>query len=120
MKILGIDPGTTKTGFGIIKAEKPDLMAVEKIFFFKNAKTAIAVGQAKGVILLAAEKLNVPIKELSPLQVKMAVCSNGRAKKEQIQKMIKALLNLKAIPEPDHAADALAVAVCAAHLKKNF
>ncbi|MFZ5559324.1 MAG: crossover junction endodeoxyribonuclease RuvC [Patescibacteria group bacterium] len=153
MIILGIDPGTATTGFGLVKKdksklklvkyglittpanlstakrlnklhkeltflmkkEKPKIIAVEDIFFFKNLKTAIKVSQARGVILLTAEKLKIPIFEYTPLQVKQAITSYGRAEKIQVQKMVKTLLNLKEIPRPDDAADALAVAICCAH-----
>ena len=156
MIILGIDPGTAATGFGIInklkvknqklkvitygciktptnlttaerlkvlhnqlnlliKKYKPDMVAVEDIFFFKNLKTAVKVSQARGVILLTAAKSKIPIFECTPLQVKQATTSYGRAEKIQVQKMVKTLLNLKEIPKPDDAADALAVAICCAH-----
>ena len=156
MIILGIDPGTAATGFGIInklkvksqqlkvitygciktptnlttaerlkvlhnqlnlliKKHKPDMVAVEDIFFFKNLKTAVKVSQARGVILLTAAKSKIPIFECTPLQVKQATTSYGRAEKIQVQKMVKTLLNLKEIPKPDDAADALAVAICCAH-----
>lgn len=153
MKILGIDPGTSRVGFGLIEKQnshivmldygcletepnlpqeeklltifrdftrllieyKPDLVVLEKIFFFKNAKTVIGVSQARGVILLAAKQANVPISEYTPLQVKMSICDHGRADKKQIQKMIVQWLKLSEIPKPDDAADALAVAVCHAN-----
>lgn len=99
----------------LIKNEKPDIMAVEDIFFFKNLKTAIKVSQARGVILLTAQNLKIPIFECTPLQVKQATTSYGRAEKMQVQRMVKALLNLKEIPRPDDAADALATAICCAH-----
>lgn len=160
MTILGIDPGTATTGFGIIKklkikgeklkvidygciktaanlstAErleklfvelnllirkyKPDIVAVEEIFFFKNLKTAIKVSQARGVILLTAAKNESIIEEFTPLQVKQAVACYGRADKAQVQRMVKTLLNLKQIPKPDDAADALAIAICCAHSTKK-
>ncbi len=99
----------------LIKKHKPDMVAVEDIFFFKNLKTAIKVSQARGVILLTAAKSKIPIFECTPLQVKQATTSYGRAEKIQVQKMVKTLLNLKEIPKPDDAADALAVAICCAH-----
>ena len=99
----------------VIKKYKPDFMAVEELFFNNNAKTAIAVGQARGVILLAAVNANVPIYEYTPLQVKQAVVGYGRADKVQVQHMIKAILGLKSVPKPDDVADALAIAVCHAH-----
>lgn len=102
----------------LIKKHKPDIVAVEDIFFFKNSKTAIKVGQAKGVILLTASKAKCRIEEYTPLQVKRAVHTYGRAEKRQIQEMVKTLLNLKEIPKPDDAADALAIAICCAHTIK--
>lgn len=97
---------------------KPDFMAVEELFFNNNAKTAIAVGQARGVILLSAVNAGVPIFEYTPLQVKQAVVGYGRAEKTQVQQMVKAILNLRAVPKPDDVADALAIAVCHAHSYK--
>ncbi|MBI2041391.1 MAG: crossover junction endodeoxyribonuclease RuvC [Candidatus Nealsonbacteria bacterium] len=151
MIILGIDPGTATTGYGvidksktlkcldygiiqtspsftdaerlntlsgeldkIIKKHNPEILAVESIYFFKNLKTALPVSQARGVILLAAGKKKIPVKEITPLQVKMGVAGYGRAEKKQVQKMIQYLLNLAEMPKPDDAADALAVAVCCA------
>lgn len=99
----------------LIKKYKPDIMAVESLYFFKNLKTALPVSQAKGVILLAAAKNKIPVYEFTPLQVKMVVTGYGRAEKQQVQKMIKVLLNLDTIPKLDDAADALGVAVCCAH-----
>ncbi len=96
----------------IIKLNKPDQVAVEELFFAANSKTAIAVGQARGVILLAAQKAKVPIFEYTPLQVKMALTGYGRADKRQLQEMVKTLLSLSEIPKPDDAADALAIAMC--------
>ena len=99
----------------LLKKYKPDIVAVEDIFFFKNLKTAIKVSQARGVILLTIAKARIPVAEFTPLQVKQAVACYGRAEKIQVQKMVKTLLNLKEIPKPDDAADALAVAICCAH-----
>lgn len=101
----------------LIKKFKPDYLAIEEIFFFKNSKTVISVSQARGVAILAAANLNVPVVEFTPLQVKQAVSGYGRAEKQQIQKMVKLLLALKEIPQPDDAADALAIAICAAHCR---
>ncbi len=150
MIIIGVDPGTATTGFGVLKKEgqkynildygvistpaktplhdrldtifnelsdiikkyKPDHIAVEELFFAANAKTAIAVGHARGVILLAGKKNGLLVFEYTPLEVKMALTGYGRADKNQIQQMVKALLSLKEIPKPDDAADALAVAIC--------
>lgn len=152
MIILGIDPGTASTGFGIIesrqkklvcvdygviktpsqmdmgerlmllnkdlekiiKAHGPEMAAVETLYFFKNLKTALPVSQARGVILLTFSHKKVPIREFTPLQAKTAVTGYGRASKDQVQKMIKHILNLDKIPKPDDAADALAIAVCCA------
>jgi crossover junction endodeoxyribonuclease RuvC len=99
----------------LIKKSRPDLIAVEEIFFFKNLKTAIDVSQARGVILLAAAKQKIKTCEYTPLQVKQALTGYGRADKKQIQQMVKNILALKEIPEPDDAADALAIAICCAH-----
>ncbi len=90
---------------------KPDAVGVEELFFNKNVKTAIAVGQARGVALLAVRNCGIPLYEYTPLQVKQAVVGYGRAEKIQIQMMVKTLLNLKEVPKPDDAADALAVAI---------
>jgi len=99
----------------LIKKHKPEIVAVEDIFFFKNLKTAIKVSQARGVILLTIAEAKIPVAEYTPLQIKQAVACYGRAEKSQVQKMVKTLLNLKEIPKPDDAADALAVAICCAH-----
>jgi len=153
MIIIGIDPGTATTGYGIIKKEndnlkmidygcikteqkfstaerleqidqqltklikkhKPQKMAIEDIFFFKNVKTVIKVSQARGVILSRAAQMKILIDEYTPLQIKQAVTGYGRAEKIQVQKMVKLLLNLKEIPKPDDAADALAAAICCAN-----
>lgn len=104
-----------------ISVYKPDFMAIEELFFNDNAKTAIAVGQARGVILLSAVKHNIEIFEYTPLQVKQAVVGYGRADKKQVQQMTKAILNLTSVPKPDDVADALAIAVCHAHsYNSNF
>lgn len=162
MIILGIDPGSVNTGYGIVKKQKvkskrqkglklidygciktsqhfstaerlkethqqlvkiikkyqPNTIAVEDIFFFKNLKTAMKVSQAKGVALLAASQRKIRVAEYTPLQIKLAITSYGRADKNQVQQMVKRLLNLKEIPKPDDAADALAVAICCAHSLK--
>lgn len=153
--ILGIDPGTATTGFGvihkengeisfvdcgiiktspktsfpnrlleiekdlssIIKKHKPDSVAIEKIFFAKNTKTAIDVGHARGVAMLVAEKNKKTISEYTPLQVKQAITGYGGAEKKQIQQMVKCLLKLEKIPKPDDASDALAIAIC--HSQSN-
>lgn len=158
MIILGIDPGTATTGYGVIKKEgqkismieygciltpantplperledisgqlvkiisefKPEQVAVEELFFAANAKTAIAVGHARGVILLESKKAGLSVFEYTPLEVKMALTGYGRADKNQMQQMVKTLLSLKEIPKPDDAADALAIAMCHAQTYKNF
>ena len=94
---------------------KPDAVAIEELFFNNNAKTAIAVAQARGVLVAEVASMNIPIYEYTPLQIKQAVTGYGRADKGQMQQMVKMLLNLNAIPKPDDAADALAVAICHAH-----
>jgi crossover junction endodeoxyribonuclease RuvC len=96
----------------IIKKYKPNHLAVEKLFFGANAKTAISVGQARGVVLLVAAEEALPVAEYTPLQVKIAATGYGRADKNQMQQMVKTLLRLTEIPKPDDAADALAVAIC--------
>lgn len=97
---------------------KPDLVAVEKLFFSKNIKTAMKVGEARGVVILTATESNVPIIELTPNEVKVAVAGYGRADKRQVQRMIKVLLGLGEVPKPDDVADALAVAYTG-HLFKS-
>lgn len=104
----------------IIKKYKPDKIAVEELFFAKNVKTALKVGEARGVILLTIKQASVPFSEFTPLQVKQAITGYGRASKQQIQKMIKVLLKLQEIPKSDDAADALAVAITCAQTKTNF
>ena len=99
----------------LIERVKPDAMSVEELFFNNNAKTAINVGQARGVILLSARIRGVDIFEYTPLQVKQAVVGYGRADKNQVQQMVRMLLGLEKIPKPDDVADALAIAVCHAH-----
>ena len=102
----------------LIKKYKPDIAAVEDIFFFKNLKTAIKVSQARGVILLTIAEAKIKLEEYTPLQIKQAVACYGRADKKQVQQMVKTILNLKEIPKPDDAADALAAAICCAHTIK--
>ena len=102
----------------IIKKYQPEVAAVEKLFFNKNVKTAIAVGQARGVHIVAASQKSLPVYEYTPLQVKQGVVGYGRAEKAQVQEMVKLLLNLKTIPQPDDAADALAISICHAHTNR--
>lgn len=96
----------------LIASYKPNFMVVEKLFFSKNVKTAIAVGQARGVILLAAAKRNVPFYEYTPLEVKKTITGYGQADKRQIQALVRSILSLEETPKPDDAADALAIALC--------
>ncbi|WP_077367256.1 crossover junction endodeoxyribonuclease RuvC [Anaerosalibacter sp. Marseille-P3206] len=96
----------------IIEEYSPEDMAIEELFFNKNVKTAIKVGQARGVEVLAAVNKGIDIYEYTPLQIKQGVVGYGRAEKAQVQEMVKMLLNLKEIPKPDDVADALAVALC--------
>ena len=157
MAVIGIDPGTAITGYGIIeedaggnltaitygvlrtkagvepalrllslkeqlgkilKTHTPQSGAVEKLYFQSNAKTAISVGQARGVILLSLAERKVPVFEYNPLDVKLSVTGYGKADKNQIQQMVRTLLNLDEIPKPDDAADALAVAICHLHNRR--
>lgn len=97
----------------LIKEYKPDLAAIEELFFNKNVRTALIVGQARGVALLTLSQNGVPIFNFTPSQVKQAVCAYGQASKLQVQKMVKMILSLEKIPKPDDAADALAIALCA-------
>jgi crossover junction endodeoxyribonuclease RuvC len=150
MIVLGIDPGTANTGFGVvgdgrgrmhavdggvivtsaglaaerrlaaiharvralIDEHRPDAVALEDLYFGANARSAFAVGQARGVVLLAAGQAGIACASYTPQQVKSAVCGSGRAGKDQVGRMVQALLALSAPPTPDHAADALAVAIC--------
>ena len=130
-KLICLDYGSIKTKAGlelsdrleslnkelekIIKKYKPRLMSVEQLFFCNNAKTALIVGQARGVVLLTARLNKVPIVEFTPLQIKQAVSTYGQASKGQVQRMVKMILNLKEIPKPDDAADGLAAAICASN-----
>ena len=151
--VLGIDPGTAHTGYGVVLARGPKLgaldggvigtgpdeslerrlarihaavceliaehepvaVAIEDIFFGRNTRTAFAVGQARGTVLASAGLAGVPCYSYTPQQVKLSVCGSGAAEKQQVQRMVGALLALPAPPEPDHAADALAVAICHAN-----
>jgi crossover junction endodeoxyribonuclease RuvC len=151
--VLGIDPGTARTGYGIVAREgstlrlidygcletipdrplearlllihegiadlitthRPEAVGVERLFFNKNVQTAFAVGQARGVVLLAAAQHALPVAEYGPHEVKLAVTGYGRAPKEQVQRMVQTVLGMDELPRPDDAADALAVAICLAH-----
>ena len=102
----------------LILEYKPKMIAIEKLFFGVNSKTAISVGQARGMSLLAAAEGKVPVAEYTPLEVKMAVTGYGKADKKQVQQMVKTLLRLSDLPKPDDAADALAIAICHIHSYK--
>jgi crossover junction endodeoxyribonuclease RuvC len=102
----------------LIKKHKPDTAAVEKLFFARNVTTAIAVGQARGVILLALQKAGIEPFEYTPNEVKQAVAGYGSADKRQVQDMVRALLQLEEIPKPDDAADALAIAITHLNTKR--
>jgi len=104
----------------IIKKHKPDKIGIEQLFFSKNTKTAIIVAHARGVALLVASQAKCEIQENTPLQIKQALTGYGRADKNQIQQMVKTILNLKEIPKPDDAADALAVAICSAQTNNKL
>lgn len=97
----------------LIKKYKPRLMSVEDLYFCKNVKTALIVGQARGVVLLTGRQNKLPIVSFTPLQVKQAVAAYGQASKMQVQKMVKIILRMDELPKPDDAADALAAAICA-------
>ncbi len=99
----------------IIEEEKPDAASIEQLFFNTNAKTAILVGQARGVAILACVKGGLMVEEYTPLQIKQALVGYGRAEKKQVQMMVKTILHLKEIPRPDDTADALAAAICHGH-----
>ena len=151
MRILGIDPGLGRTGFGVVDVagkahatfvdagcittpenteisgrlatlardieevlttHRPDVMAVEELYFAKNVTTGLAVAHARGVVLLQAGQRGIPIVSYAPTRVKQAVTSSGRATKQQVQEMVRVLLKLTTVPQPDDVADALAVALC--------
>jgi crossover junction endodeoxyribonuclease RuvC len=153
MIVLGIDPGTANTGYGVVARRgrrlaaldggvietraglalerrlatiharvsdlldehEPEAVALEELYFGANAKSAFAVGQARGVVMLAAGQRGIDCTGYTPQQIKGAVCGSGRADKEQVIRMVQALLTLPEPPRPDHAADALAVAICHAN-----
>jgi crossover junction endodeoxyribonuclease RuvC len=150
MIVLGIDPGTADTGYGVVQCagsrlralaggviqtpagvplerrlaeiherigelldrHRADAIAIEELYFGANARTAFAVGQARGVVLLAAGQRGIPARSYTPQQVKGAVCGHGRADKDQVGRMVARLLSLASPPGADHVADALAVAIC--------
>jgi crossover junction endodeoxyribonuclease RuvC len=157
MRILGIDPGSRSTGYGIIETdgsrhraivfgtiqtetrrafherllkihmdlsailahEEVDVMAIEEVFHATNVQSALKLGHARGVALLAAAQRGIAVAEYSALEIKSAVVGYGRAEKTQIQAMVRLLLDLPGIPTSDHAADALAVAICHAHRSRQ-
>ena len=156
MIVLGVDPGTAITGYGIVSAEgdrlslvacgaittspgqplperllviyrqlltlfesyRPQAIAVEEVFFGRNVRTAIAVGHARGVVLLAAAQMDLPVFTYTPTAVKQAIIGYGRADKRQVQEMIRMLLALPNIPQPDDVADAVAVAISHIHMSQ--
>lgn len=150
MRVIGFDPGTATTGYGVVEIKssrlhyiahgvietppkeffaerlktiyeearrllalyQPDAVTIERLYFKQNVTTGITVAQARGVLALAAVQAGKPISEFSPTEVKTAITGYGKADKRQVQEMIRILLNLEAIPRPDDAADALALAIC--------
>lgn len=158
MLVIGIDPGTATTGYGLVRdnrdnsleavgygvistppempmsqrllelhnhlaeillLHRPDSGAVEKLFFQRNVRTALSVGQACGVVLMTLEQSGVQVGEYTPLEVKQAVVGYGGADKNQVQQMVRAILGLAEIPRPDDAADALAIAICHLHTRQT-
>ncbi len=127
-RLVALDGGTIQTGAALpverrltaihtavealLDEHEPDGVALEELYFGQNVRTAFAVGQARGVVMLAAGQRGAPCESYTPQAVKSAVCGSGRAGKEQVARMVQALLGLPAPPTPDHAADALAVAIC--------
>ncbi len=104
----------------IIKDFKPDYCGIETLLFYNNAKTAIVVGEARGVVLLVLEKAGIPVSEFTPLQVKSSISGYGKATKQQVGENVKLLLNLESIPKPDDVSDALAISVaCYDRLKMD-
>jgi crossover junction endodeoxyribonuclease RuvC len=130
-RLVALDGGVIQTAAGVAAEQRladihaavdellsehaPDAVALEELYFGANARSAFAVGQARGVVMLAAGQRGIPCAGYTPQQVKGAVCGNGRAEKDQVARMVKVLLALESEPRPDHAADALAVAVCHAN-----
>jgi crossover junction endodeoxyribonuclease RuvC len=103
----------------LIEEHRPALIGVERLFFSRNVQTAFAVGQARGVVLLAAAQARIPVREATPNEVKLAVAGSGSADKAQVQRMVATILGLKSLPQPDDAADALAMAICVAHRERS-
>jgi crossover junction endodeoxyribonuclease RuvC len=156
VRVIGIDPGTAKLGYGVIESgdqpelidfgivetglddgaapqrleyiyqgvqllldrHRPEAMAIEQLFFARNVTTAIGVGQARGVTLLAAAQANIDVFEYTPSQIKHAIAGYGKADKQQMQEMVRILLGLAYAPQPDDAADALAVAITHSHRRR--
>jgi crossover junction endodeoxyribonuclease RuvC len=130
-RLVALDGGVVETQAGVarerrladihtevdalIAAHDPDVVALEELYFGQNVRTAFAVGHARGVVMLVAGQRGLPCSSYTPQQVKAAVCGNGRAGKEQVGRMVKTLLALEHEPRPDHASDALAVAICHAN-----
>jgi crossover junction endodeoxyribonuclease RuvC len=104
----------------IISLHRPALMAVERVYFSRNAQTAFAVGQSRGVALLAAAEHGVEVREATPNEVKVATAGHGAAEKDQVQRMVQVILQLPELPEPDDAADALAIAICVANRERSL
>ena len=104
----------------LLEQYKPDLMAVEELFMGNNRTTAVGTAQARGVVLVEAARLDIPVYEFTPGQIKLAVTGYGKADKNQVQQMIKSILGLESVPKPDDAADGLAVAVCLANTGTAF
>lgn len=104
----------------LISEYRPEILAIEKLFFTKNAKTALSVAEARGVIINTAASLNVNILEFTPLQVKLAVTGYGKAEKREVQKMICRVLNLKEVPQPDDASDAIAIGLTACYTSQKL
>ena len=103
----------------LVETHAPDIVAVERLFFSRNAQTAFAVGQARGVVLLAAAQSHVPVREATPSEVKVAVTGYGAADKQQVGRMVTVILQLPEVPHPDDTADALAVAICIANSERT-
>ena len=104
----------------IVKTYKPSEAAMENLYFGKNHSSAMAVAEARGVLFMALASQGLPVRELPPSAIKIAVTGLSRADKKQVQEMVRLILGLKEIPKPDHAADALGAAICAAHLNPNL
>jgi crossover junction endodeoxyribonuclease RuvC len=114
-RLLAIHASITE----LIETHRPDIVAVERLFFSRNAQTAFGVGQARGVVLLAAAQAEVPVREATPSEVKSAVAGHGGADKEQVARMVALILGLPTLPTPDDAADALAIAIWAANRERT-